>query len=378
LGGCADAGCCGRIGRGEVQRRHRQRRRAGRGERPASYSRRNPLYPGRQSSSNLAITALATDRVAGQNPQLFAQVHNYGDRDAEVFFSLRVDGELFSSERYTVPARGDLPILSRALPSQFTTLQAGLTLPAASTLADYLAADNNAYVVSGGIHDRRVLLMTQGNLFIEQVVSSLPSLQAFRGDINRPLPDRAFDVYVFDGWLPAALPDGDLLIINPPRSTSLFTVGEASAATRNPVVKRDDPRMIYVDFDDVNILKFRPLGNIDWADVLIRVEGGPLLVAGEVDGRQVAILTFDVRDPISAQDRLARAPCESDGMVRSRNAIAVANGLSVGDTLPVHPPFEATRFGHAAGRRATSLSVEGQTVLFAETGMPGLYGLELY
>src|SRR5690606_38903080 len=95
-----------------------------------------------ESASNVAITALATRALAGRQPQLFAQITNYGDQDAEVVFDLRVDGELFAAERHTIPAGEALPLVSEALPEGYQTVQAGLTIPADSAVPDYLAQDN--------------------------------------------------------------------------------------------------------------------------------------------------------------------------------------------------------------------------------------------
>ena len=39
------------------------------------------------------LTALATDALPGEVPQLFAQIHNYGSQDADVIFSLRGMGD---------------------------------------------------------------------------------------------------------------------------------------------------------------------------------------------------------------------------------------------------------------------------------------------
>jgi Ca-activated chloride channel family protein len=332
-----------------------------------------------ESSNNLAITALATDALPGEVPQLFAQIHNYGSQDADVIFSLRVDGELFASERYTVPAQDDLPIISTALPDQFTTIQASLTMPVASDMTDYLAQDNNAYTVSSGVDNRRLLLLTPGNLFVEQVLRSLPALQAFKGDVNSPLPTQPFDLYVFDGWTPTTLPDGNLLFIDPPDSTSLFIVGDTTTDTGNIIVKRDDPRMTFVDFTNVSLLQFRTLTGINWADTLIRADGGPLLIAGEVDGRKVAVLTFDVRDSdLPLQITWPVLMANLLDWFAPRNAIAATNSLNVGDTLVVRPPFEAdsVRITLPDDTQRT-LDVGRDTTIFAETGQTGIYMLEI-
>jgi hypothetical protein len=334
-----------------------------------------------RSGSNLAITALATRALPGQPPQLFAQVTNYSDEDADVIFDLRVDGELFTAERYTVPAGSNLPIVSADLPEDFGALQAGLTLPANSTFNDYLADDNTAWAVSSGSSVRRALLMTDGNLFLEQVLRSLPSAQAFKGDVARPLPNDPYDLYILDSWLPAdgALPPGDLLIINPPDSTTLFTLGAESEESSNAVVARDDPRMTFVDFADVNVLKFRRLLNVDWADTLITIDGGPLLLAGETDGRQVAILTFDIHESdLPLQITWPILIANLLDWFSPRAAITAPEGLQIGASLPIRPPFEATSVRITLPDSTTrDLPVDRSTLVFADTAQPGIYRADI-
>jgi len=333
-----------------------------------------------QSSSNLAITALATRALPGQSPQLFAQITNYGSQDASVIFDLRVDGSLFEADRYTVPAGENLPIVSASLPEDFTTLQAGLTLPAGSTVPDYLAQDNAAWAVSSESSAGRTLVFSANqNLFLEQVLRSLPSVQAFQGDVTRPLPTAPFDLYIFDGWLPDSLPEGDLLIINPPSTTPLFTVGEEVSGATNIRVNTEDPRMAFVDFGDVNVLKFKSVSGADWADELITAEGGPLLLAGETDGRQVAVLTFDVHD--SDLPLQITWPVLMSNLLEwftPRAAFSAPDGLGIGQSLPIRPPVDASavRITLPNGSNRT-LRVDRETLVFADTDMPGIYTVDI-
>ncbi len=333
-----------------------------------------------QSNNNVAISALATRALPGQQPQLFAQVTNYGSEETEVIFDLRVDGELFTADRVTIPAGESVPLVSEALPPGFKTLQAGLTRPSNSTTPDYLAEDNTAWAVSSGVGGGRTLVMSEGrNLFLEQVLRSLPSVQAFQGDTNRPLPSDPYDLYIFDGWLPTTLPKGDMLIINPPRSTDLFTVGGESSAATNIAVQADDPRMAFVDFGDIGILKFKTVTGADWADPLIQADGGPLLLAGEVDGRQVAILTFDLHD--------SDLPLQITWPVLMSNllnwftpsaVVSAPDGLSTGGSLTIHPPLDATsvRVTLPDGDQR-SLAVDRDTLVFADTDLPGIYTVDV-
>ncbi|HLV36923.1 MAG TPA: BatA and WFA domain-containing protein [Spirillospora sp.] len=332
-----------------------------------------------QSSDNVAITALATRTRAGQPPQLFTQITNYGMQDTEIVYSLTVDGELYVSNFYTVPANDDIALVSERLPAGFNVIEASLTVPTTSTIPDHLSLDNRAWAVASDTTSRRVLLMTPGNLFLEQVLRSLPQAEGFRGNLERGVPRQPFDVYIFDRWLPPELPDGDLLIINPPRSTDLFTVGAEITQPGNIQVARNDPRAQYVDFSSVNILAFNEISNVDWATPLVSAAGGPLVLAGDVDGRQVAIFSFDIHN--SDLPLQITWPVLMSNLMEwfsPQNVVSIPNGLTVGDALVVRPPLTAQIVAVSLpdGTRR-ELPVDRPAIVFAETGQVGLYTLEI-
>ena len=87
-----------------------------------------------------------------------------------------------------------------------------------------------------------------------------------------------------------------MLIINPPASTPLFAVGPPiEAASDIEIVDSESPITDFVDLDEMSLLQFRPV-TADWAAPLIRTAGGDILLAGEANARQIAILPFDIRD----------------------------------------------------------------------------------
>ena len=348
-------------------------------------STRLPAIPGTlrylpvgRSDDNLAISALATRALPGQPPQLFAQITNYGSSEANVIFSLRVDGALLTASEYTVPANENVAVVTQNMPDQFSTIEAGLTLPVNSTYTDYLPEDNSAWAVSADAGTRRVLLMSAGNLFLEQVLRSLPSVQLIEGDINRGVPtQQTYDLYNFDGWLPPTLPEADLMFIDPPQSSSLFAVGPTSQQVSSPRVQRDDPRMTFVDFSNVNLLAFRQVV-ASWAQPLISVDGGALLLAGETAGRQVAILTFDLRDsdlPLQIQWPILMSSLLN--WYSPQNLVSAPDGLSVGDTLAITPLADSDSVRVTLPNGATrDLDYLGAPLSFADTALPGLYTVE--
>jgi Ca-activated chloride channel homolog len=332
-----------------------------------------------RSNDNLALSALATRALPGQPPQLFAQITNYGDEDARAILSLHVDGELLDADEVTVSPNTPLPFVLQALPENFTVIEAKLTLPANSTYVDYLPGDNTAWAVSADAGARSVLLMSEGNLFLEQVLRSLPSVDLTEGDITRGVPNQDYDLTIFDGWMPDTLPQSDLMFVNPPASNALFAVGASSDQITNPRVQRDDPRMTYVDFTNVNILAFKQVA-ANWADPLVSVDGGALLLAGETGGRQVSILTFDLRDsdlPLQIQWPILMSSLLN--WYSPENLVSVPDGLKVGGSLAITPLADTSTVRVTLPDGSTrDLAYTGAPLSFADTAQPGIYTVEAF
>ena len=236
-----------------------------------------PIYvPVGQSANNVAITALATRALAGGDPQLFAQVTNYGDETADISLVIRLDDVLRLSRSGSIPPRSQLPVpFPEPIAEPFETLSATLTFD--NDVQDFLSLDNRAYAARSEFNTRRVYYVSgASNLFLEQALRSLPGVQTFRGSPdNRSLPADSYDLYVFDGWLPNELPAADLLLVNPPNSTALFTLGAPQGATDELVVAAaDSPITAFVDLDEMSLLAYRGL-EARWAQTLIQAPAGP-------------------------------------------------------------------------------------------------------
>jgi Ca-activated chloride channel family protein len=335
-----------------------------------------------QSDQNVAISALASREVPGGTPQLFAQLTNYGSADAEVIFTLRTDGETvpLTSARYTIPANGSLPITStEAFSQSFTQLEAELTSSVNSPSADYLTLDNRAYAVASTASTRRILLVTENNVFIEQVLRSQPGIEFFKALPGRSLPAQPYDLYIFDNNIPTTLPNGDMLFINPDQNTSLFTVGAQVEQIDDISLESADERLAFVDFGSVNILKYRQVQSESWGETLIRAGDDPLFIAGDSGGRQVGIFTFDLRD--SDLPLQITFPVLISNLLEwyaPSGAIASGTTFTIGDTVPIRPPFEAEslRITSPDGT-SQDLLVDRDSLAYTQTDQPGIYTLEV-
>ncbi len=344
------------------------------------------FIPVGQESSNIAISALATSALPGRLPQLFISVSNYGDQDQPVIVSGYLNGGdvIEWAFNYTIPANGYRDITTIELPENFETLRVQLTTPSTATEPDYLAADNAAYTVRDRSGAGRVLLVTTDNLYLEQIFRSLPGVELFKLDPEARLTaEDDFDLVVLDGVVPVSLPDSDLLFVNPPLSTSFFTLGEAVQGVRVVTTHPEDLRARNLDpfVNSLNLVNYTRLENIPWATVLLSADGNALVAAGEVDDRQVAILPFDVRFPNTDLVLQPAWPILMDELVKWFSPPRVTD---VTKSVPPGSPVRV-RFSDGAedavitlpGGSQQVLQPRGTEAVFADTRHPGFYRVDL-
>lgn len=328
------------------------------------------------SADNLAISALAL-RPTATGPQLFAAVSNSGDVDRDVIVSISIGGQLFSAQQLRVPAGGAQNFVLADLPAAPAVYEARLSLPAASAekQLDALPLDDVAWAVYQPPSAGRVLVVSPGNTFLEQMLTALPGLQPFRQLPGAPFPTDPFDLYVFDGVISDTLPtSADLLLINP-STTALLAVGEVFTNTALKRTASDDPLMQFVDWSNVHVLQARQVQAPTWARVLVEAEGGPLVLAGETGGRRVAVFTFKLQE--SDLPLLVTYPVLMANLINylaPAQAFSAPNGLRLGEALTIKPAGgdRVIAIDDPHGARYAATATEAG-VVFADTHTLGVY-----
>jgi Ca-activated chloride channel homolog len=254
------------------------------------------------NGDNQAISLLNLQPGPQGELTAFAQVTNYGDEMAQRRIAFYADDQLAAAFDLQIPPGAGQSVLAPNIPGATQQVEARL-LPA-QTSADFLAADDHALAVYQPGEPISVTLVTPGNLFVETALSLLPSMpvkQVNPGGVE-DLP--AAGLTILDGVTPitGSLPAGNLLFIGPLRSTEYFTVTGSIAAPEPRPADPEDPLLRYVDLEGVSILDSARITLPEWARPVI-IAGDPanpgaeipLLLAGQVDGRRVAVLAFDIR-----------------------------------------------------------------------------------
>jgi len=349
---------------------------------------RLPPFPGTvrylpvgAQNSNLAVAALAA-RYRSGNVTLFARIHNYGGQTRRTLLSIYAGETLLHAERLTVPPHGDQSISLSGLPDLPAAYRAQLHPEDESP--DYLPLDDTAYAVYQPERSRRVLLVTPGNLFLEQVLAALPAIRAYRvgleagGQPQSLLPQERFDAYVYDGLLPASLPPGNLLLVNPPPNP-LFTVGAPYTPTLAASVA-EHPLTSGLDWSRVFVGRARRVEVPPWGVPLVQTGQETLVFAGEYRGRRIGVLAFDLHDstlPLTVAYPVLFARLMD--YLAPGLPIRPGTSLRPGETLSLHPGVDTFQLVIVApeGKQYT-LTPQGGALTFPETYRPGVYAINVF
>ncbi|MEM7033297.1 MAG: VWA domain-containing protein [Chloroflexota bacterium] len=245
-------------------------------------------------ANNQAIVALAT-REGRDGPQLFAQIANFAPDPVDLLIEIRVDEQLFDARNLSLAPypEGTTGLTFTQLPEDTRFIEARLTYPNLSAQDD-LALDNVAWTTRQQT-DGRVLLVSNGNLFLERALSLVPGITVAQVAPDNYVIESEFSLTVFDRVVPDAVPEGNVLFIAPPTSTSLFTVqGTFSNTVQTGRIRREHPVIGLADFSNLHIAQAQGIEPPIWGTTLLNSAGGPLILAGDVEDRRVAIISFDL------------------------------------------------------------------------------------
>lgn len=329
---------------------------------------------------NLAIKSLAL-RAAAQGVELFASVKNFGVQDHRAVLSFYRDGQLFEAQEINLPAGEQVPVVLEDLDDRPATYMAQLLPATGEFFVDPLELDNSAFAVYQTPATADVLLVSPGNLFLEQILASLPEINAYRAIASENGSSSAtgeFDTIVYDGIIPEELPDTNLLLVNPP-ANDLFTVTRIFTDTA-PAAVSPGPLTEFLDWSSVHIRSASQVMLPDWSEALVSAPGGPLVFIGETGGRRVAVITFDLHD--SDLPLQVAYPVLMDSLLNYLNRLS--DGLAVENTTNLRPG-DRVRLAPANGSWLVTtpsgdvipLETDENGAIFTQTTETGIYQVEL-
>ncbi|WP_169976412.1 vWA domain-containing protein [Tautonia rosea] len=261
-------------------------------------------------SNNVAILALQTARNEERPDQiqLFGRVRNYRDEPIETIARLLrheldepiSEGRLIDAIEISLPARG-----SRSF--KFDLPDPGpVGLEVRLDLQDDLEQDNHAYAAIGRPRQARVLVVTSGNRYLLNALTTATAGDAAEvveirpddletDDIQRALLAGLYDLIIFDRVAPSDPPVGNTLYLGamPPGETF-----ERARLVEAPIVLDWDithPMLQYVrDLPLVLIREARVVDPPPGSTTLIESDKGPIAFVTPREGYSDAVVGFSI------------------------------------------------------------------------------------
>jgi Ca-activated chloride channel homolog len=328
------------------------------------------------SSSNVGITALSL-RDAPGGPQLFASVASSGIEPVSALLAIKVDGELRESRSLDLGPRDEQTVTIPGLP--LTTRIVEASLSTGEGQEDYLAADNQAWALRTSRPASNVLLVSEGNSFIEKSLNLLPNVKLFKTAPAAYAPSSAFGLTILDGTMPSPVPAGNLLLFAPPNSPLVPVSGTLSFPAIGQVLV-NDPLLRFVDLSGTHLASAQRIITPTWARVLARTTNDePLIIAGETDGRRVAVVAFDLhKSDLPLQIAFPILMANLVEWLQPQTAIDAPSFLGAGDPISIRALPEADEIRVSLpGQQESYTSLQpAPSLSFARTEALGIYTVQ--
>lgn len=248
---------------------------------------------------NQAIVALAVrSGSSGVTRSVFVSIANLDIESSRRRLQLYGDGVLLEARNIVLDPQTRSEAIIDDIPVGVRVVEVRLDGETDGS-GDALALDDRAWAIVPPDRLRRILLVSEGDPYLETALSFLPTTELYGvapkayGAATHP---ELFDLVIFEGEVPDELPPTAVLAIAPRATSSL---GEVIGTLKDPGVGSldpDEPILRYVDLSTTHVGTATKLALPAWARTVIPgPDGAPLLYAGGHEGRRAAVLAFEPR-----------------------------------------------------------------------------------
>lgn len=219
--------------------------------------------------------------------KVIANVTNNGDSLYEGDFSLYNGEELAAVEGVTLQV-GESKTLSFELDSLNSNYLKGEL-----SRKDILMEDNTYYHVVNENKVKKILLVTDENIFLEKAFGSIENTEVYKtNDVSNITDNDDYDLYVFDNKMPEVMPrKGNILFINP-NSNELFNVLEGGEIGQATAVKGSVSS--YLENTQFTLSEYNIIETPYYGTNILTIDDNSIGFKGEINDRKIAALSFDL------------------------------------------------------------------------------------
>lgn len=219
--------------------------------------------------------------------KVIANVTNNGDSLYEGDFSLYNGEELVAVEGVTLQV-GE----SKTLSFQLDSLNSDY-LKGELSRKDILMEDNTYYHVVNENKVKKILLVTDENIFLEKAFGVIENTEVYKtNDVSNITDNDEYDLYVFDNKMPEVMPrKGSILFINP-NSNEFFNVLQGGEIGQATAVKGSVST--YLEDTQFTLSEYNIIETPYYGTNILTIDDNSIGFKGEINDRKIAALSFDL------------------------------------------------------------------------------------
>lgn len=323
--------------------------------------------------ANRAVEKLSASRVNGKM-QALTVVRSYGF-EGRVTAECRADGKLLDAREEQLSLNQTAVFYWTNLPQDVKELNVRLTG------GDALALDDGADCVVSAGGTKKVLLVSDKNVFLEAVLKLREDVELYKQAAGSSEALKGYDLYVFDGTAPKELPkDGGMILFNPSGEAGSLKVADAAGGALSAATGTGVSALLQdVDISQVKLAKAKTFTLPSGWQPLAWLGGSPAIATAEIGGQRLAAFGFDLHDsnfpllkefPILMGNLLSWELSDATGGVTEVNA---------GGSVPLLPNALATRIDVVTpSGSAVQAAPPFPAAPFAGTDTLGVYSVRQY
>ena len=247
-----------------------------------------------EPQSNQAVVALAARPTPSGAQQVFARIANFSALPAQRLLTLLADGAAIDSSQLSLAPSG-ATALAWTLPPGARAVEVRLASADALPADDVAALGLSNPPVDALLVSREVVAAAdrcggKDRTPVERALCATPNLRLKTLHPETYVGYEPHDLYVFQGWLPAAWPTGGVLVIDPPNDNPVLPAAESAPFTG---ALPADP--LLADVNWTNIVLGSATGmEADWLSPVYARDGQVVIWRGVTGVTRVVVLAFDV------------------------------------------------------------------------------------
>lgn len=253
------------------------------------------------AGQNVSVDYVSHAIAADMTADVLARLTNHGSGTAEGEVNLYLDDELLAVQDYEIEAGKSAGIYFDRISAEAVeeAVKNSGILRAECNEKDALEEDNTAYDFFTANETKNVLLVTDQNVFLEKSITAGSDINLYKTNSIAHLDDTMqYDLYIFDGEVPKEVPkEGNLLYLNPKEDAVIGgeTVFQVEESLKNAWIDVEEHEVTnYLEDYTFGVSRLSAIKKPEWAQNFFTSGIYSAGFIGDVDGRCVAVLGFDV------------------------------------------------------------------------------------